>query len=398
MDTTRKRSARGGGSIIEVERDKRYRIKVVTGYNGRGNPVQRSETFRGTRAEAEQRRAQMVIEAAAARGQAADMAAAGMTLGQLLDLWLADAQSRCRASTLSEYRRLVPDLKNDLGALRLSQVDVPEINGYYLRLSQGGMTDPTIRRRHAIISAALNWAVQKQLVKLYPLTGVRVPKASTPKSEVVPSVGHARALLQRALVEDPTVYGLVALELGTGCRRGELVGLRWSNVDLDGDEPFIRIAENLTEAGRKRGIAEPPKSKAGLRKIALDPRTVEILRDYRQWQEDEADGTLVADPYVLSYRKDRGIPPSGSGLLHGFQRLCRKMEAATGESFDYTLKSLRHWQGTQLFASGMVGALDAAARMGHADPSITMRYYAHTQTKQDRKAALVTADVLFPDS
>lgn len=391
--TAKRRGRRGGGTLQELERGKRFRLKVVTGYNESGNPVQRTETFHGTKAQASERLAQLVYEASAARGKAPDPRQADQrTLASLLQQWLLTEPRK--ASTLAEYRRLVEAITEDLGSLTLTEVKPSGLNGYYRTLREGGMKDPTIRRRHAILSATFNWAEAEGIVERSPVTKeVKIPKASRPKSNVIPSKEEAKALLERALVEDPTLYCLVSLDFSTGLRRGELTGLKWSSVHLDGPVPYVSVAVGLSEAARKQRKNEGPKSDAGVRQVHLDPRIVEILRDHLAWQEDEADRAgkvLAADPYMLSYKIDRSVPPSGSGLLHAFQRLCHRMNLP-----QYTIQSMRHWHGTELYGSAQIADIDIAQRMGHSNASVTKRYYAHARTEQDQKSANVIGSVLF---
>ena len=141
----------------------------------------------------------------------------------------------------------------------------------------------------------------------------------------VPTPAQVNALVKMAEDEDPVLATAVALAALTGARRGELVALRWSDIDLV--KGRIKIARSLTMARGERHVG-PTKTRAS-RDVALDPVGVEVLR--RRWAfmtelSVRAESPLVPDPFVLSYRADGSISVHPDTLSHGFRRLCEAME------------------------------------------------------------------------
>ena len=208
----------------------------------------------------------------------------------------------------------------------------------------------------------------------------------------VPTPTQVNALVKMAEGEDPVLATAVALAALTGARRGELVALRWSDIDLV--KGRIKIARSLTVAQGERHVG-PTKTRAS-RDVALDPVGVEVLRRRREFMDELAARTaspLVPDPFVLSYKADGSIPVNPDTLSHGFRRLCDAMEKpcldrlrekipaanrcdlSPAEQWPYRFHDLRHFSVTTLIAAG-VDVRTVADRHGHANATMTLNRYA----------------------
>jgi integrase len=230
------------------------------------------------------------------------------------------------------------------------------------------------------------------------------------KEMLVPTPDQLSTLVKAAEATDPVLSTAIALAALTGARRGELVALRWSDVDLDAGR--VRIARSLTVAGGEQHTG-PTKTHAS-RGLALDPLGVEVLR--RRWAEmtdlaAQAESPLVADPYVLSYNANGAVPANPDTLTHRFGALCEAMEAPAlkrlrkthpkAERKDLTpvdrwpfrFHDLRHFSVTTLIAAG-VDVRTVAERHGHARATMTLDRYAHALPEKDREAAGVLGAVL----
>jgi integrase len=202
----------------------------------------------------------------------------------------------------------------------------------------------------------------------------------------------------------------VALAALTGARRGELVALRWSDIDLDAGT--VRIARSLTVAGGEHHVGST-KTHAS-RVLALDPAAVAVLK--HRWAEMEdlairAESPLVTDPFVLSYNANGAIPANPDTFTHRFAALCDAMEEpalkrlwkkhprakradlATKDRWPYRFHDLRHFSVTTLIAAG-VDVRTVAERHGHARATMTLDRYAHALPERDRAAAALLGEVL----
>jgi len=219
----------------------------------------------------------------------------------------------------------------------------------------------------------------------------------------VPTPAQVSALIKAAEDSDRVLSTAVALAALTGARRGELVALKWSDVDLMNGR--VNIARSLTVTRGERHMG-PTKSRAS-RDLALDPIGVKLLNSRWAYMADLSDRTklpLVSDPYVLSYRADGAVPANPDTLTHGFRNLCEAMEQpaldklretvpgakrtdlAPGELWAYRFHDLRHFSVTTLIAAG-VDVRTVADRHGHANATMTLNRYAHALPERDREAA-----------
>jgi integrase len=150
------------------------------------------------------------------------------------------------------------------------------------------MTPATLARVHATLSAALNTAHRQGLLTCNPLAGVELPRVDRVEPTIW-TVDQARAFLQA--VRGDEFEALWRLALITGMRRGELLGLQWDNVDLEGWQIRVRTTRITVGATTVEG---PPKSRAGRRALHLDWATVRLLRDLRT-QGEPLSGHVFVD-------------------------------------------------------------------------------------------------------
>jgi integrase len=220
---------------------------------------------------------------------------------------------------------------------------------------------------------------------------------------VVPTPEQLMKLVSAAEKFDPVLASAIALAALTGMRRGELVALRWSDIDLV--KGRVKVSKSLTVAGGEQHIG-PTKTHAS-RDLALDPVCVRVLEfrwAYAAELAEIADSPLDDDPYVLSYNANGALPVNPDTLTHRFGSLCRKMEEpaikrlqkakpkatrddlAPAKRWSFRFHDLRHFSVTTLIAAG-VDIRTVAERHGHARATMTLDLYAHALPERDREAA-----------
>ena len=281
----------------------------------------------------------------------------------------------------------------------------------YGRWLDEGLSPATVHKYHAIISAACNQAVKWGWIDRAPTARATPPRVDRVEMKV-PTPKQLTMLVKAAEAADPVLATTVAVAALTGARRGEIVALKWSDIDLANGR--ARIARSLTIA-RGEQHTGPTKTHQS-RDIALDPVCVEILRqrwaymvDLSEW----AESPMVRDPYVLSYNADGGLPASPDTLTHGFGKLCVAMELpalkklrqtkpkakrtdlAPGERWPFRFHDLRHFSVTTLIAAG-VDVRTVADRHGHARATMTLDRYAHALPERDRAAAGILGAAFTP--
>jgi integrase len=187
-----------------------------------------------------------------------------------------------------------------------------------------------------------------------------------------------------AALVDTDLYPIVAMALATGMRRGELLSLRWVDVDLDGAAIHVERSLEVTKSHGYR--FKSPKTRAGLRTISIPENTVDMLREHRrkvlEFRMAIGAGKLEPDALVFCRIDGRPLPPS---------HLTYRWRQVVGGR--WTFHALRHTHASALIAGG-VDIVTISRRLGHSSPAITLRVYAHLFHKVDTAAADAIGKVL----
>lgn len=387
-----------------------WELRAFTGRDPvTGRPRQATRTFHGTEKEASKALSQLVAEVESGKFERTSA-----TVGQLLDRWLESAGSSQRPRTLYENKRKIEGrIRPVLGSVSLDKLGAETLDAAYRAWLAEGLSPATIRMYHAILSAACRQAVKWGWIATAPTARATPPKVAR-KDLVVPTPDQLSMLVRAATETDPVLATAIALAALTGARRGELVALRWSDVDLSGGR--VRIARSTTVAAGEHHTG-PTKTHAS-REIALDNLGITVLR--HRWA-DMADlsatteSPLIPDPFVLSYNANGAIPANPDTFTHRFGALCQTMESAAlarlrkshpeadrtdlcpADRWPFRFHDLRHFSVTTLIAAG-VDVRTVAERHGHARATMTLDRYAHALPERDREAAgvLGAALNLFP--
>ena len=359
-------------------------------------------TKRGFRTAAEAGKARRELLGKVDRGELKPVAG-GMTIDDLLGLYLdgLDADGRLSDKTRFDYRHSADDyVRPYMGRLRVRDV-TPEVilawqrklmkeGGTKRRVDEDGNRLPgkalspnTVRLARSPLSGAFKLAVSTGLVASNPTAQVPRPrpKRSIPKHW---TPEQAREFL--GLMEGDRTWPVWAFLLGSGLRIGELVWLRWSNVDLE--HRWVRVVEFASTLGHDL-VPSMGKSHDAIRTIELDAGVVDVLRRQRRLQAEEE---LAATRYESSeyvFTKEAG------GHYHP-QRLSRRLGVDSEELGlpRLTAHGLRHTSATLMLASGVPPKV-AAERLGHADPTLFTNLYSHVTPTMQREAADRIGAALF---
>ncbi len=339
--------------------------------------------FRGTKREAEQALNRLVTDVG--NGQ---VSASAVTFSELLALWLDNVGGSLSPTTLAGYRLVIARRINPaLGTVKLRKLSSVHLDRVYRALSDEGLRPATIRQVHAVCSSALSQAVRWGWV------GFNVADRATPPpvrrvALKPPSPEDVIRLIDAAKSSrSPELGVLVHVAAVTGARRGELVALRWSVVDLVGAEVLVDRA--MVQLGRD--VVEKDTKTHQARRLALDSGTVDLLGRYKTAMEERAalfDVVLSDDAFVFSDAPDGLTPWKPDRITLAFSRLCAQ-EGIEGVRFH----DLRHFAATRLLASG-VDVHTVSGRLGHANAATTLGVYAHFLQSADKAAADTLGDIL----
>src|SRR5918995_1395491 len=204
-----------------------------------------------------------------------------LTVKEYLDRWLSDSvRGTVRESTYSRDKYLVTNhIKPTLGRLKLKNLNAPHLQGFYRDRLDSGLSGSTVQKIHHVLHKGLRQAVMWNLIPRNPADSVKAP-TPTPKEMHPLSAQEARRLLEAA--QGDRLEALYVLAVHTGMRRGELLGLRWGDVDLDDTVPTVRVRRTLTRGEDGRGYVMGAATKNGKgRHVRLTPRAAEALKRHR---------------------------------------------------------------------------------------------------------------------
>ncbi|MDP2674252.1 MAG: site-specific integrase [Dehalococcoidia bacterium] len=341
-------------------------------------------TVKGTKRDAER----ALAEALHQRDTGVDIAPGKLTNAEYLRRWLRDYVSHnCAPSTVIRYtgiieRHLIPRI----GALLLRDLRPAHIQAAYGEaLAAGGRLDAkpvplsprTVLQHHRVLKEALSHAVEWQLITRNPADAVRPPHFRRRELRVL-SLDETLCLLEVA--QGSPYYVLIYLALATGARLGELLALRWSDLDLDsGTMRITRTAVRLPGVGV---VFSTPKTQRAVRPVALSRDTVDVLRR-RRLAQLETRLTLgpAYEDQDLVFAWATGRPQDRGAVRRELQKLAAK---AGFEGLRF--HDLRHTAATLMLAAG-VNPKVASERLGHATVAFTLDTYSHVLPNMQRQAA-----------
>ncbi len=359
------------------------------------------DALTGRRDQVTRRGFRTASEAARARRQVVARADAGLlkpspgrlSVNDLLDLYLdgLDADRRLSPKTRHDYRVYAETyVRRFLGPRKVRDITPEAILAWQRQLAKGGGTKNakplapnTIRLARAPLAGAFKLAARAGIVAVSPLALAPQPK---PRRSIPHHWTPEQAREFLALMECDRTYPLWAFLMGSGLRIGELVWLRWPNVDLDGG--VARVVEFATYLGYDV-VASEGKSRDAVRTIDLDGGLVRVLRAQRKLQAAEQ---LAAPSYEMS---EYVFTKPGGGAYHP-QYLSRTLGRLTAELGlpRLTAHGLRHTCATLMLANGVPGKV-AAERLGHTDPTLFTNLYSHVTPTMQREAAEKIGAALF---
>ncbi len=303
------------------------------------------------------------------------------TLDDLLTQWLQTAP--LRPKTLAGYQDLLDrHVRPTLGALRLRQLDPSHLAGLYAALRERGLRrEPW--RVHRLLHRACAVGVRWGWLASNPAAAVEAPPYQ-PARRPAWTLAEAQAFL--AGTQAHRLGPLWAFLLTTGCRLGEALALRWSDVDLA--QGTVHLQRTGTYLGG-RWVEGAPKTRAGERVVHLPPAGAQALRRQRAQQARwrlQAGGAWQAGDYVFTGQQ--GQPVRGNVVARELRQACIRLGLVPQPPH-----GLRHCHASLLLAQGT--ALPAVSRrLGHAHPGITAQVYAHALPGQDRQVAETLGRVL----
>lgn len=371
-----------------------WRLKFEAGpRNDSGRRQTRYVTVKGTKKDAERELRRLLGDVDSGTFVEANKE----TVADHLTFWLEHhAKPAVSPKTFERYGEIVrhhlsPTLgRHQLRALRADHVQEAWTKALASgrRDGKGGLSARTVVHMHRVLSEALDQAVRSRKLSANPMAGKAVRPPRPEETEIEVLTDDELATLLRGAASH-RLYRPTLLAATTGMRRGEVLALRWRDVDLAGASLKVTQSLEITKADGLR--FKEPKSRAGRRPIALPAMTVEMLRKHRAAQAERRLqlGPIYSGELDLVFAKDDGQPIDPRSFSKEFGALVARIDGLPAITFH----GLRHTHITQLLDAG-VNPKVVSERAGHATIAITLQVYGHVlKGRQEAVAGIVDAAI-----
>jgi integrase len=312
--------------------------------------------------------------------------------------WLPAIEVTVRPTTYRSYVQHVSfHIVPHIGSLKLEKVNGASLNALYAKLADSGKRDGkrglsprTVHHVHVCLHRALRDAVRWGRLFRNPVDAADPPRVAGLGSREMKtwSAAQVRAFLEAT--KDDRLYPLWRLLALTGMRRGEVLGVKWEDIDFEASRLSVR--RSLIPLGAEVVVSEP-KTARGRRSIALDAETVEVLKAQaaRQLAEQQQFGANWYDSGYLCTKED-GQPYHPEVVSRSFRQAVKKAMLPMIRPHD-----LRHTHATLALQAGIHPKV-VSERLGHANVSITLDTYSHAIPAMQEEAAERIAGLVSGES
>ena len=312
--------------------------------------------------------------------------AGSLTVGEYLNRWLKDVKDTVRESTYERNDQLVRlHIRPALGRIKLKALTIAHARWFYRERLNSGLAPATVHKIHIVLHKALKAAVADGLTPRNVAAGLKLPRIT--REEIDPlSPEETRRLLDAA--SGDRLQALYVLAIATGLRQGELLALKWEDVDLE--RGVLRVRRTLTRTGGKVSLGEP-KTKKSRRSVNLTSAAVKALHAHlsRQLEEMERMGSLYRPGGLVFANEIGGIINPSNLRNRSFARLLKRAGLPPNTRFH----DLRHTCAT-LLLSRNVNSKIVSEMLGHSSIAITLDTYSHVLPTMQESAIRALEDVL----
>lgn len=308
------------------------------------------------------------------------------TIADFLKDWLASIKSSIRVRSYERYDGIVQrHLKPAIGRIRLEKLTPTDVQRLLDSKLEAGLSARTVQAIKIVLGAALKQALRWQMVPRNVAQLVNSPRAQSKEMRVL-SPEQARAFLTASHGEP--LHAVYLLALSTGLRRGELLALKWDDIDLD--KGMLSVRRSLGRSVTEGIVIAEPKTRQGRRSLHLSAQLVGALRVHRKNQLErrlQAGADWKDTGYVFTTGIGTSLDPRVIGI--DFKRVLEKAELPSVRFHD-----LRHSAATIALSQGVHPKV-VSEMLGHSRISLTLDVYSHSLPTLQAEAAERMALALF---
>ena len=379
-----KRRANGEGNIRK-RKDGRWEGRYTAGTDSETGKQIFKNVLGKTQAEVKEK-----LKKALEQNQKIDFMRTGKyTVEMWMDEWFENVcKIKVRPSSHQTYRGYIDHhIAPNIGKIPLEKLSTMDLQKLYRKLMNKGRVEriesenqpkglsaKTVRNINQVISSAMDFAVAQKIIPENPCKAVALPKIEHKEMQTIPAE-QLQAFLTEAKATG--VYEMYYIELATGLRRGELLGLKWS--DIDWKNGIIKVRRQIARVDGKI-VESPLKTKNSYRAVTISPQAIEVLKQQKAKTKD------MKDQYV--FPSPNGGPISPDSVRHMLHRVLERAGVSKVRFHD-----LRHTFATIALQNG-VDIKTLSSMLGHFSAGFTLDTYAHVTTSAQKEAAQAMGNVL----
>ena len=377
-----KRRPQGDGTIRKRS-DGRWEARIIVGHKNDGSPMYKS-AFTKTQKSALKQLHQLID-----LYRDVDLTEdSRMTLGEWLDKWLDEYMIfTVRESTLDSYRAMVKNqVKPFIGGKQISSLTTADMQKFYNKIKKEGrvrehpihgktLADSMVRGVHMMLHEALDTAVKERLIAKNPTNGTTVPKCNYPEKQILGD-NQLETFLE-AIKGHEYWCDFFYVEVMTGLRRGEICGLKWQDINFEGNKLQVKRSVSVKKGGGV-SIGET-KTETGVRCIQMPPSVAELLKSKKQ--------TAITE-WVFPHFLHPEQPISPASAYRKLKVILKNAELPLIRFHD-----LRHTFATHATQGG-VDPKTLAGILGHTNASFTLDTYTHVTSDMQKSASAVVGNMM----
>ena len=381
-------------ACIMKKSERKYKITVSNGYRADGRKISKAKTIAVPNSVPRRGIDQYVIHAAeemereVKNGYSED---GETTFQEYAAHWLS-RQIKYAPSTRASYERMLQRVYPYIGAVKIKDIRPIALENMLTELRKWTrrgkpIQEATVQKYLTVVSAVLSDAKRNEIIQKNPARMIDLPDTEH-REQLIPTPEQAKEFLD-GLVDEPWQYkAYYLLAIYTGCRRGELCALKWSDFIMDGDRCILTVSRSRSIVAGE-GVREGPTKNGKSRILAIDEDVTSFIKSYCYYQIRVAEEQGIESGDYL-FTNDDG------SLIHPdtFTKHLRKIYEELGFPSEFHLHTLRHYFVTTLLHSG-VDKQTVAELADHGDTSFLERTYCHPQMELKRHAAEVMTQSLL---